>query len=89
MRNEYLNYLVKARENLQIAEYSFEQKCFNVCASRAYYAMLQAALTALAEEGIRAPGARIDHGWVQASLNERLIKRKKVYPSRLGPMNEL
>lgn len=86
MRSEYLNYLVKARENLRIAEYSFEQKCFNVCVSRAYYAMLQAALAALAEEGIRAPGAKIDHGWVQASFNERLIKRKKVYPSGLAPM---
>jgi len=86
MQNEYLNYLVKARENLRIAEYSFEQKCFNVCASRAYYAMFQAALAALAEANPLAKGKRADHGWVQATFNERLIKRKKVYPASFKSM---
>lgn len=86
MPNEYLNYLVKARENLRIAEYSFEQKCFNVCASRAYYAMFQAALAALVEAGLLAKDKRANHGWVQATFNERFIKRKKVYPASFKSM---
>lgn len=79
MRDEHFNYLIKARENLRIAEYSFEQKCFNVCVSRAYYAMFQAALAALVEADLLAKDKRADHGWVQATFNERFIKRKKVY----------
>jgi uncharacterized protein (UPF0332 family) len=78
---EYFDYLRKAQESLKIAEISYEEKCYNSCANRSYYAMLQAALAALRKEGIKPPGRRVDYAWLQATFNERLIKRKKVYPA--------
>jgi uncharacterized protein (UPF0332 family) len=72
-------YLEKAKENLKIAQISFEYECYNACANRAYYAAFQAAVAALSDKGYKK--GKFDHKWVQAEFNEKLIKRQKVYPS--------
>ncbi len=82
---DYRIFWAKARENLAAAECEFGQGRHNACANRAYYAMFHAAVAALLAFGVQPPGARLDHGWVQAAFNERLIKRRKVYPASLAP----
>jgi len=74
-------FLSKAKENLKIAHISFEQECYNACANRAYFAAFQAAIAALADEGVQ--NRKNDHAWVQSEFNRRLIKNRKVYPDRL------
>jgi uncharacterized protein (UPF0332 family) len=49
MRDEFLT---KARENLKAAEVLFEQQLYNAAVNRAYYAAFQAAIAALADQGI-------------------------------------
>ncbi|MDM8536248.1 HEPN domain-containing protein [Desulfobacterales bacterium HSG17] len=75
------SFLAKAKENLRIAQISFEHKCYNACANRAYYAAFQGAVAALLDKGIKKE--KLDHKRVQAGFSERLIKRQKVYPGRL------
>jgi uncharacterized protein (UPF0332 family) len=70
----------KAKENLAAAQVCFDSGLFNACANRAYYSALQAAIAALAHEGIRRD--RIDHGQVQADFSGELIKRRKIYPAK-------
>jgi uncharacterized protein (UPF0332 family) len=74
-------FLEKAKENLKMAQISFENECYNACANRAYYAAFQAAVAALSDKGYKK--GKFDHKWVQAEFNEKLIKRQKVYPGRL------
>ncbi|MDM8524171.1 HEPN domain-containing protein [Desulfococcaceae bacterium HSG8] len=78
MKKEFLQ---KAEENLKIAQMSFDTKCYNACANRAYYAAFQAAIAALTAQGLQK--GKNDHKWVQAEFNRRLIIRKKIYPSGL------
>jgi uncharacterized protein (UPF0332 family) len=78
-----MEYLIKAKENLRIALLSFEQECYNACANRAYFAVFQAAVAALLHNGITR--GRYDHKWVQSEFNEKMIKRRKVYPGRIKP----
>lgn len=72
-------FLDKAKENLKMAQISFENECYNACANRAYYAAFQAAVAALSDKGLSK--GKYEHKWVQAEFSEKLIKRKKVYPS--------
>lgn len=55
-----------------------EQNLVNSAASRAYYAMFQAAQVALEAEGF----ARLEwtHRGVHATFNQQLIHQKKLYP---------
>ncbi|MCP4344717.1 MAG: HEPN domain-containing protein [Desulfobacterales bacterium] len=78
MKQEFLS---KAKENLKIAQLSFEHNCYNACANRAYYAAFQAAIVALASRGIQSE--KNDHAWVQSEFNLKLIKRKKIYPGKI------
>jgi len=78
MKYEFMD---KARENLSAAEICFENKLYNACANRAYYAAFQAAVAALADSGIRKE--KLDHKWVQAEFSGRLITRRKVYPAKV------
>ncbi|MCP4113745.1 MAG: HEPN domain-containing protein [Desulfobacteraceae bacterium] len=78
MKEEFLN---KAKENLKIAQLSFEHDCYNACANRAYFASFQAAVAALADKGIR--NERNEHAWVQSEFNFQLIKRRKIYSGKL------
>jgi len=73
-------YILKAEENLRLAQIGFEEQCFNASASRAYYAGFQAAIAALLKSSF--PRGKFDHKWVQAEFNEKLIKRKKIYPNK-------
>ena len=76
MQNIFLD---KAKENLKMAQLSFEHECYNACANRAYYAAFQAAVAALSDKGISK--GKFEHRWVQAEFSGRLIRRQKVYPS--------
>ncbi|QTA85284.1 HEPN domain-containing protein [Desulfonema magnum] len=74
-------FLDKAKENLKIAQASFELECYNACANRAYYAAFQAAIAALAHQG--AQKGKNDHAWVQSEFNRRVVRRQKIYPAKL------
>ncbi len=60
MKEDFLN---KAKENLKIAQLSFEHDCYNACANRAYFAAFQAAIAALAKDGVQ---GKNDHAYVQS-----------------------
>ena len=78
MKYEFLD---KARENLAAAEICFENEMYDACANRAYYAAFQAAVSALADRGIKKE--KLDHRWVQAEFSSRLIWRQKIYSSKI------
>ncbi|MDM8517315.1 HEPN domain-containing protein [Desulfobacterales bacterium HSG16] len=78
MKYEFLD---KAKENLAAAKICFDNGFYNACANRAYYAAFQAAVSALADRGIKRE--KLDHKWVQAEFNGKLIKRRKIYPGRM------
>jgi uncharacterized protein (UPF0332 family) len=82
---EWEDYWLKAKENLEMASLAHQGKKYNVCASRAYYAVFLASIAALIKlTDFRAQDNEWDHGQVQAELNRRLIMRKKVLPAELG-----
>jgi len=74
-------FFYKAKDNLNVAQWSFDNGYYDACANRAYYAALQAAVAALADKGIKRD--RIDHKWVQADFAAKLIKSRKIYPTKL------
>jgi uncharacterized protein (UPF0332 family) len=82
---EWEDYWLKAKENLEMASLAYQAKRYNICASRAYYAVFLASITALIKlTAFRDRDNEWDHGQVQAELNRRLIMRKKVLPGELG-----
>jgi uncharacterized protein (UPF0332 family) len=86
------DYLAKAEENLEVAELALERKKYNASASRAYYAVFQAAVAALLKlTDFRPKDDEWKHAQVQAELNRRLIMRRKVLSGHLGhvPMDLL
>jgi uncharacterized protein (UPF0332 family) len=74
-------FLQKAQENLDIAHDAFEKGSYNASANRAYYASFQAAIAALAAEGIKKKGN--PHDWVQAQFSGVLIRQRKLYSSSM------
>ncbi|QTA83732.1 HEPN domain-containing protein [Desulfonema limicola] len=74
-------FLSKAKANIEAAQICFENGFYDACANRAYYAALQAAISALADKGFNR--SKADHKQIQADFSEKLIKRKKVYPAKL------
>ena len=74
--------MAKARENLAVAELSYENNHYNASANRAYYAAFQAAIAALANASIITVH-RISHGAVQSLFATELTRRRKIYPSNL------
>lgn len=76
-------FLEKARESLASAEDDLAKGRFNACARNAYYAAFQAAVAALASEGIRPSGHFWGHDFVAAQFAGSLIRRRKAYPGRL------
>jgi uncharacterized protein (UPF0332 family) len=78
LKEDFLN---KAKENLKIAQLSFEHNCYNACANHAYFAAFQAAIAALINSGMKI--GNFDHKLVQAEFSEKLIKRQKIYPAEL------
>jgi uncharacterized protein (UPF0332 family) len=82
---EWEDYWQKAKENLEMATLAYQNKKYNVCASRAYYAVFLASITALIRlAGLHARDHEWQHGQVQAELNRQLIMRRKLLPSELG-----
>mgnify|MGYP005855171389 CR=1 FL=1 len=82
---EWEDYWLKAKENLEMAALAYQRKKYNVCASRAYYAVFLASVAVLIKlTDFRAEDNEWEHGQVQAELNRRLIMRKKVLPAELG-----
>jgi uncharacterized protein (UPF0332 family) len=78
MKIEFLN---KAKENLEAAQICFNSGFYNACANRAYYAAFQGSIAALDDIGIKSKNN--DHKWVQITFSSELIKRRKVYPAKL------
>ncbi len=75
-------FLKKAQDNLVLAKYCLENGYYDASANRAYYATFQAAVAALSIEGFANP--KPEHKWTQSTFNGELIKRRKIYPSRLS-----
>ncbi len=74
-------FLQKAEENLRIARVAFDQTAYNASVNRSYYASFQAAISALAAEGLKKKGH--PHDWVQAQFSGVLIRQRKIYSSAL------
>jgi uncharacterized protein (UPF0332 family) len=70
--------LARAKESLQAAELCLREGLVNSAASRAYYAMFQAAEVALETVGL----VRLEwsHKGLHSSFNHELIRQKKFYP---------
>jgi uncharacterized protein (UPF0332 family) len=82
---QWEDYWLKAKENLDVADVAWQGKKYNACASRAYYAVFLASISALLKlTSLRAMNNEWQHGEVQAELNRQLIMRKKVLASDLG-----
>ena len=70
--------LERALESLKAAELCLREGLVNSAASRAYYAMFQAAQSALEAQGIVRP--EWSHRSLHSSFNQQLIQQKKVFP---------
>jgi uncharacterized protein (UPF0332 family) len=82
---EWEDYWLKAEENLEMAALAYQNKRYNVYASRAYYAVFLSSIAALIKLiGFHAKGNEWQHGQVQAELNRQLIMRRKLLPPELG-----
>ncbi len=77
----FIDFKEKARQNLTVAEWCYENGHYDACCNRAYYAMYQAAIAILANEGITPGQDHIDHGWVQSNFAIHFCKRHKIFPS--------
>ncbi len=69
----------RARESLRAAQLCVQERLVNSAASRAYYAMFQAAQVAMAAAG--SPQSEWSHQGLQASFVTELIHRRKIYPA--------
>jgi len=78
-------FLEKAEESLAGAESEFVNGRFNNCSNRCYYAVFQAAISALAAAGIRPPagGGEWGHEFVRSHFIGQLLNRQKLYPTNL------
>jgi uncharacterized protein (UPF0332 family) len=73
--------LERARESLRAAALCLHESCTNAAASRAYYAMFQAAQVALEHAGLRQE--KWSHHGLQATFTTELIQRRKIYPASM------
>lgn len=73
--------LARAVESLQAAELCLRAGLVNSAASRAYYAMFQAAQVALEAAGL--VHSQWSHKGLHASFSQELIQRRKLYPRAL------
>jgi uncharacterized protein (UPF0332 family) len=70
--------LSRAVESLRAAELCLREDLVNSAASRAYYAMFQAAQVALEAAGL--VRSEWSHKGLHTSFNQELIQRRKLYP---------
>ena len=71
----------RAQESLRASQICLDEDLVNSAASRAYYAMFQAAQAALELAGIAR--RQWSHATVQAAFTSQLIHRRKIYPATL------
>jgi len=71
--------LERAQESLQAAQLCLREGLINSAASRAYYAIFQAAQVAMAIAG--SPQDEWSHQGLQASFARELTHQRKVYPT--------
>lgn len=71
--------LDRARESLQAADLCLREGFVNSAASRAYYALFQAAQVALERTGFAS--TEWSHAGLQATFSTELIHRRKIYPA--------
>jgi uncharacterized protein (UPF0332 family) len=76
-------YLRKAEESAAGALSELESERFNNCMNRAYYAVFQAAISALLRNGIWRGDRKWPHAFVQSEFIAKLINRRRSYPPRL------
>lgn len=69
----------RARESLHAAQLCAQEGLVNSAASRAYYAMFQAAQVAMAVAG--SPRDEWSHAGLQAAFVRELIHQRKIYPA--------
>ena len=82
---EWEDYWQKGKENLAAAVLAYENKLYNACASRTYYAVFLASVAGLLKlTMVRASHNEWQHSQVQAELNRQLIMRRKLLPAELG-----
>jgi uncharacterized protein (UPF0332 family) len=79
------DYRDKAQESLDGAWSEYINGRYNNCANRCYYAVFQAAISALILAGItpRRSPEEWGHDFVQAQFIGQLINRRKLYPASL------
>ncbi len=76
-----MSYLTKSVENLTVAQWAYDNGHYNASANRAYYAVFQAALAALANVSVITAEERVSHERAQALFARELITRRKLYSS--------
>jgi len=80
-------YLVKAKNSLGTAQQADEQRDFDSCDSRAYFAVFQAEIAALLKL-TEFHQEQWKHERVQAEFNQRLIQARKVFPASLRSIHD-
>lgn len=83
---EWTIFLDKAQSNLRVARLAFENKEYDPCVSRAYYAVFHAEVAALLHFTEFRP-EYWGHEAVQAEFNRRLIRQRKVFGSDLADVH--
>jgi uncharacterized protein (UPF0332 family) len=74
----------KAEEALKVAEWAYQNGCYNEAVSRSYFAALKAALALLESIGLKPEKTtRIGH-WVQANFAAECVHRRKLVPRELA-----
>jgi uncharacterized protein (UPF0332 family) len=74
----------KAGEALKVAEWAYQNGCYNEAVSRSYFAALRAALALLEAIGFRATETKRIHFWVQSTFARECIHRRKLVPAHLA-----
>jgi len=77
---DYRAFKEKARQNLTVAEWCYQNEHYDACCNRAYYAMFHAAIAVLASEGITPTQDHINHSWVQSQFVSYFCNRNKIFP---------
>ena len=89
MMADYLTFSRKSQESLAVAKYCFEQGYDNSCVNRAYYAMFQIAVAALAKVGVTPSTKRVEHEWVHGEFSRAFIWQRKRFPKLKGLLSEV
>jgi uncharacterized protein (UPF0332 family) len=70
----------KAEEASKVAEWAYQNGCYNEAVSRSYFAALRVALALLEAIGFRVTETKRIHFWVQSTFARECIHRRKLAP---------